>query len=193
MLYKFVLQIRHSPHSATHRHLATQGSRLITKGRHGEHGLHPHVLHAQQVPVRHCIPSDNAREERRHSDVVVDAVTDRARLMDAVALRHQYFTHDAELLVYANKQDQSGCVEIESVLEILNLDGVTKSQQHHMQAAAVVESEGIYEGLDWLCKALYICSRLIVNLSSGCRERLRSPHCDIVAIKQPSSHNTTAI
>lgn len=55
--------------------------------------------------------------------------------------------------MYANKRDLPGCVELELIKEILNLDGVTKNP-HVVKAAAVVEGEGIYEGLDWLYKTI---------------------------------------
>jgi|UniRef100_K3X8E3 small GTP-binding protein len=87
---------------------------------------------------------------------VVDAA-DGYRISEAAEELAKLFEHeelqDAKLLVYANKQDHPGCMSLHDIREKLNFDRVTRNPRH-IQAAVAVSGEGVYEGLDWLSKAM---------------------------------------
>jgi ADP-ribosylation factor protein 1 len=87
---------------------------------------------------------------------VVDAA-DLERIGEAKQALHLIFEAeelaDTKLLVYANKQDQPGAVSAEELREQLELAEVTKNPTH-VQACVATTAEGVYEGLDWLAKAV---------------------------------------
>uniref|UniRef100_K3WH20 ADP-ribosylation factor n=1 Tax=Globisporangium ultimum (strain ATCC 200006 / CBS 805.95 / DAOM BR144) TaxID=431595 RepID=K3WH20_GLOUD len=87
---------------------------------------------------------------------VVDS-TDEDRIPEAAELLVELFKREelqnAKLLVLANKQDHPGCMPLHDVREELRLDTVTKNP-YHIQATVAVSGEGVYEGLDWLSKAM---------------------------------------
>ncbi|TMW59754.1 hypothetical protein Poli38472_004823 [Pythium oligandrum] len=87
---------------------------------------------------------------------VVDS-TDRDRIDEAALELQRVFQHeelrDAKLLVYANKQDQPGCVSAQELQHKLNLTAVTRNPTH-VQKATAITGEGVYEGLAWLSKAI---------------------------------------
>ena len=60
---------------------------------------------------------------------------------------------DAKVLVLANKQDLPGAV---TTSEVANKLGLTAHKQHDwfVQGCSATKGDGIYEGLDWMCKAL---------------------------------------
>ena len=60
---------------------------------------------------------------------------------------------DAKVLVMANKQDLPGAV---TTSEVANKMGLTAHKQHDwfVQGCSATKGDGIYEGLDWMCKAL---------------------------------------
>ncbi|EEY55886.1 ADP-ribosylation factor family [Phytophthora infestans T30-4] len=60
---------------------------------------------------------------------------------------------DTKLLVYANKQDHPNALSAEELREEMELSEVTKNSTH-VQASIATTGEGIYEGLDWLIKAV---------------------------------------
>ena len=60
---------------------------------------------------------------------------------------------DAKVLVLANKQDLPGAV---TTSEVANKMGLTSHKKHDwfVQGCSATKGDGIYEGMDWLCKAL---------------------------------------
>ena len=60
---------------------------------------------------------------------------------------------DAKVLVLANKQDLPGAV---TTSEVANKMGLTAHKKHDwfVQGCSATKGDGIYEGMDWLCKAL---------------------------------------
>ena len=60
---------------------------------------------------------------------------------------------DAVLLVFANKQDLPGAMSINEVTARLRLNELG-NRQWHIQSSCAYEGDGLYEGLDWLSKAL---------------------------------------
>ena len=60
---------------------------------------------------------------------------------------------DSVVLVFANKQDLPGAV---TTSEVANKLGLTAHKKHDwfVQGCSATKGDGIYEGLDWMCKAL---------------------------------------
>ena len=60
---------------------------------------------------------------------------------------------DAKVLVLANKQDLPGAV---TTSEVANKMGLAQHKKHpwFVQGCSATKGDGIYEGLDWMCKAL---------------------------------------
>jgi len=61
---------------------------------------------------------------------------------------------DAVLLVFANKQDVPKAMKVQEVTERLGLNKL-RNRQWHIQGTSAPTGDGLYEGLDWLCNALY--------------------------------------
>jgi len=87
---------------------------------------------------------------------VVDS-SDRERIEDA---REELFKllgddemRDAVLLVLANKQDLPNAMSGTEISEKLGLHDL-RSRQWFLQTACATSGDGIYEGLDWLARAL---------------------------------------
>merc|ERR1711988_1181696 len=80
-------------------------------------------------------------------DRMEDAREELDKLMSADELR------DGSVLVYANKQDLPGAMSASEVAEKLRL-GNLRSGRWFVQSACAVSGGGIYEGLDWLSKAV---------------------------------------
>ncbi|OWZ11750.1 ADP-ribosylation factor protein [Phytophthora megakarya] len=87
---------------------------------------------------------------------VVDAA-DVDRIDEAKQALHLIFEADeladTKLLVYANKQDQPNALSAEEIREKMELAEVTKNPTY-VQPCVATNGEGIYEGLDWLSKAI---------------------------------------
>ncbi|KAJ8598945.1 hypothetical protein CTAYLR_009641 [Chrysophaeum taylorii] len=87
---------------------------------------------------------------------VVDS-NDRARLDEARIELHkllqQVELRDACLLVYANKQDLPNAVPATDLAAKLDLTSL-RTHQWYVQACAATTGDGLYEGLDWMAKAL---------------------------------------
>lgn len=81
----------------------------------------------------------------------------RARIDEAKEELHKLLNEDelrnAALLVYANKQDLQGAMRLSELTDKLDLHK-EKSRKWFVQACCAVTGEGIYEGLDWLSKAV---------------------------------------
>lgn len=56
---------------------------------------------------------------------------------------------DSVLLVYANKQDMSGCMNPAEITEKLQLPSI-KDRVWQVQASSAKTGDGLAEGLDWL-------------------------------------------
>ncbi|XP_035846069.1 uncharacterized protein LOC110940965 isoform X2 [Helianthus annuus] len=84
---------------------------------------------------------------------VVDS-TDRDRVVDArdqlhgIILKEDVFK-DTMLLVFANKQDRPGAMNVAEITDKLDLHALGL-QHWHVQSASATSGEGLYEGLDWL-------------------------------------------
>ncbi|KAG1689489.1 hypothetical protein DVH05_002158 [Phytophthora capsici] len=87
---------------------------------------------------------------------VVDA-SDLERIDEAKQALHLVFEAEelanTKLLVYANKQDQPHALSADELRERLELSEVTKNPTF-VQPCTATEGDGIYEGLDWLSKAV---------------------------------------
>ena len=64
---------------------------------------------------------------------------------------------NAAVLVLANKQDLPGAVSADQVATAMQLRDL--KQQWFIQPCSVVQSDGVFEGLDWLAKEINSSSR----------------------------------
>mgnify|MGYP000854673683 FL=1 len=69
------------------------------------------------------------------------------RLLNEVGLK------DSTLLIFANKQDLSGAMSSTEVAEKLDLVTVN-DREWYIQGTCAMTGDGLYEGLDWLSKAV---------------------------------------
>merc|ERR1712039_192330 len=87
---------------------------------------------------------------------VVDS-NDRDRTEDAreelTKMLHEDEMREAVLLVLANKQDLPNAMTAAEVTEKLGLHTLRHSQWF-IQSACATSGDGLYEGLDWLCRTL---------------------------------------
>jgi len=60
---------------------------------------------------------------------------------------------DTVLLVFANKQDKEGVMSVDEVAEKLKLNTL-RERDWHIQGTCAWTGDGLYDGLDWLSKAL---------------------------------------
>ena len=83
---------------------------------------------------------------------VVDS-NDKARIEDARNELHKMLQEeelkDADLLVFANKQDLPHAMSAPELTEKLGLQKLT-GRQWYIQACCATTGDGLYEGLDWL-------------------------------------------
>jgi len=86
---------------------------------------------------------------------VVDA-SDRERIEEAREELYRCLEDDllknAPLLVFANKIDMPKSMQAKEIVSGLGLDKMRR--QWHVQESVAVKGDGLYEGLDWLSKAL---------------------------------------
>jgi small GTP-binding protein len=66
---------------------------------------------------------------------------------------HEEELQDACILIFANKQDLPGAMNVQEITRGLGLNGV-RDKKWHVQACCAVDGTGLYEGLDWLSHAL---------------------------------------
>jgi signal recognition particle receptor subunit beta len=59
----------------------------------------------------------------------------------------------ASVLVLANKQDMAGAADVYAICEALGLEEIS-GRAWHIQACSAATGDGLFEGLDWLCKQL---------------------------------------
>eukprot|EP01066_Platyproteum_vivax_P002753 Platyproteum_vivax@DN1342_c0_g1_i1.p1 len=88
---------------------------------------------------------------------VVDS-NDRDRVEDAAReelhrMLNEDELRDAVLLVFANKQDLPNSMTAAEVTEKLNLHSL-RQRQWFIQSTCATSGDGLYEGLDWLSRAL---------------------------------------
>merc|ERR1719253_1020872 len=87
---------------------------------------------------------------------VVDS-NDRDRIEDAreelTAMLNQDEMRDAAVLVFANKQDLPNSMSTAEVSEKLGLHTV-RNRQWFIQSTCATTGDGLYEGLDWMSRAL---------------------------------------
>ena len=60
---------------------------------------------------------------------------------------------EADLLVFANKQDMPDAMGAAEVSDKLNLHSLT-SRQWYTQACCATSGDGLYEGVDWLAQRI---------------------------------------
>eukprot|EP01122_Echinamoeba_exundans_P009056 TRINITY_DN3118_c0_g1_i1.p2 TRINITY_DN3118_c0_g1~~TRINITY_DN3118_c0_g1_i1.p2 ORF type:complete len:188 (-),score=59.40 TRINITY_DN3118_c0_g1_i1:747-1310(-) len=61
---------------------------------------------------------------------------------------------DSSLLVFANKQDLPHALSIATLADRLNLTRLPSNRNWHLQACSATTGDGLYEGFDWLVKAM---------------------------------------
>ena len=87
---------------------------------------------------------------------VVDS-NDRGRIGEAAkelsSLLKEESLANVKLLVFANKQDVPEAMSVEEVSEKLGLAGI-EDRKHYIQSCSATKGQGIFEGLDWLSKAI---------------------------------------
>ena len=87
---------------------------------------------------------------------VVDS-NDRARFEDAREELHRMMNEDelrdASILVFANKQDLPEAATAAEITDKLGLDTIRRSNWY-IQSTCATSGDGLYEGLDWLSRAL---------------------------------------
>lgn len=86
---------------------------------------------------------------------VVDS-SDRDQLEESKqvlqSVMENYLLHSALLLVFANKEDLPGSMDVNEITQILNLNAIR--QKWHIQATCAKTGTGLYEGLEWLSSQL---------------------------------------
>jgi len=60
---------------------------------------------------------------------------------------------DAILLVFANKQDLPNAMNAAEITDKLQLNSL-RNRQWYIQSTCATSGDGIYEGFDWLSKAI---------------------------------------
>ena len=87
---------------------------------------------------------------------VVDS-NDRDRISEARDELHRMLNEpdlaDANLLVFANKQDLPGAMNAAEMTDKLGLHSLQR-RQWYIQSCCAPSGDGLYEGLDWLSSSL---------------------------------------
>jgi len=76
------------------------------------------------------------------------AAEELSRILQADELK------DVSLLVYANKQDLPMALSTQEVAEGMGLTKLNRGRDWHVQGCTAVNGDGLYEGLDWLSRAV---------------------------------------
>lgn len=88
---------------------------------------------------------------------VVDS-NDPGRLNEAARELHSVLADDALIgavvLVLANKQDLPHAVQTSVVCDKMQLRSLNSKHEWYIQPCSAVQSQGLYEGLDWLSKTM---------------------------------------
>merc|ERR1712217_482883 len=92
-----------------------------------------------------------------HGAIFVIDSSDRDRIEDAreelTKMLSEDEMRDAALLVLANKQDLPHAMSTSEVAEKLALHSLRR-RQWFVQSACATTGDGLFEGLDWLCRTL---------------------------------------
>jgi len=64
------------------------------------------------------------------------------------------FMLNAEILIFANKQDLPGAVKPKELVDVFGLPRLPGRRSWHVQGSVATKGEGLYEGLDWLSNRL---------------------------------------
>lgn len=87
---------------------------------------------------------------------VVDS-NDRDRIIEArdelTKMLNEDEMRDACVLVFANKQDLPNAMTAAEITDKLQLNQM-RNRQWYIQSACATTGDGIYEGFDWLCRAV---------------------------------------
>ncbi|ETV98791.1 hypothetical protein H310_08301 [Aphanomyces invadans] len=87
---------------------------------------------------------------------VVDS-TSNVLLQEAAEVLHGLFQveelHDTPFLVYLNKQDAPNCLSVDALTDGLRLSSVV-SHRWHVQPCSAYSGDGLYEGMDWVCRVV---------------------------------------
>jgi len=78
---------------------------------------------------------------------VEEATLELHKLMKEPELR------DAPVLVYANKQDLPCALSVAEIVDKMSLHDIKR--MWHVQATSATSAAGLYEGLEWLSKAVH--------------------------------------
>ncbi|RHY04100.1 hypothetical protein DYB36_007366 [Aphanomyces astaci] len=78
-------------------------------------------------------------------------------LQEAAEVLHGLFQveelHDVPFLVLLNKQDVENCMSVDELTDGLRLGSIV-SHRWHVQPCSAHSGEGLYEGMDWLCRVV---------------------------------------
>lgn len=106
---------------------------------------------------------DRIRKLWRHyyqgTDAIIFVVdsNDHDRIGEAAEELHKMLSdellRDAHLLVFANKQDLPNAIKVPEMAERLRLTQM-RQRSWYIQPCISISGQGLYEGLDWLGKAL---------------------------------------
>mmetsp|Transcript_11521 Transcript_11521/g.34159 ORF Transcript_11521/g.34159 Transcript_11521/m.34159 type:complete len:202 (+) Transcript_11521:98-703(+) len=95
----------------------------------------------------------------RNTDALIFVVdsNDKDRLEEAGSELQQMLAlpemEAASVLVLANKQDMAGAADVYAICEALGLEEI-QGHAWHIQACSAATGDGLFEGLDWMCKQL---------------------------------------
>ncbi|RHY13980.1 hypothetical protein DYB25_000705 [Aphanomyces astaci] len=95
----------------------------------------------------------------QNTDAVIFVVdsNDKHRIQHATDELHRMFgedeLRDSKLLVYANKQDLPNAMSAPDIGAKMDLRSVTKNPWY-IQSCSAITNDGLFEGLEWLSKAL---------------------------------------
>merc|ERR1719337_600164 len=88
--------------------------------------------------------------------LVIDS-TDRERISVSKEELHRMLESDelckASVLVFANKQDVTGCMSPTEISQQLSLQNLRK-HQWQIQACCGLTGEGLYQGLEWIASKI---------------------------------------
>jgi len=85
--------------------------------------------------------------DSKERDRIVEARDELQKMLNEDEMR------DAILLVFANKQDLPNAMNAAEITDKLNLNTL-RNRQWYIQSTCATSGDGIYEGFDWLSKAL---------------------------------------
>eukprot|EP00465_Bigelowiella_longifila_P000686 CAMPEP_0185280738 /NCGR_PEP_ID=MMETSP1359-20130426/66319_1 /TAXON_ID=552665 /ORGANISM="Bigelowiella longifila, Strain CCMP242" /LENGTH=180 /DNA_ID=CAMNT_0027876075 /DNA_START=32 /DNA_END=574 /DNA_ORIENTATION=+ len=107
----------------------------------GQHKIRPLWRHYYQNTEGLIFVVDSSDKERlEESKEELDKMLQEDELRDAV------------VLVFANKQDLPGALNVKQVTEGLGLDKLRR--RWYVQGTCATSGDGLYEGLDWLASAV---------------------------------------